>query len=268
MANYDDHLAWDARLELQARTIAAESPDVVALQEPRFNPLHPSTARTWRDMAEQLLARLVALDGDAWRGASLLAQAAMWYDVPPGKTPPPPFPGVAPGQEREGLAILARLPVLETGAAFLPASPGDANRRIAQYALLQASRGPFLVCNAHFTYDERGLAGNVAGTLALATRAGTAPLALLGDFNATPDAEGLRGLARSGLVDAWAALRPGEAGFTHDVTASGGPTRRIDYAWVSPALRGALRDVRLVNVASVDDVFASDHAGLVLDLDA
>lgn len=269
MANYDDtdHPDWPDRREILAQTIREEAPDVVALQEVRFNPAQPTTAATGQNMAEQLLARLVALDGATWGQAALVVHPGMWYPVRADGGTTPPFPSPDPPQEWEGLAILSRLPVAETGCRFLTPSK-DANRRITQYAALQPSPGRFFyVFNTHFTLSPPGLASNVRETLALLARAGGAPFVLAGDLNATPDTPALGALVQAGLVDAWAAVWPGEAGLTWDLTAPDGPSKRIDYAWLSPALRPALSQARLVGTSSVKGTFASDHAGLVVELD-
>ena len=55
LANYDDHLNWEIRRKLIVKEIAKYQPDVLALQEVRYNSQHPSTQDSHLNMAEQIL---------------------------------------------------------------------------------------------------------------------------------------------------------------------------------------------------------------------
>jgi endonuclease/exonuclease/phosphatase family metal-dependent hydrolase len=92
---------------------------------------------------------------------------------------------------------------------------------------------------------------------------------LVGDLNSVPGAEGEAVLAGAGFRDLWAALRPGEDGFTdgfpEDLSLDGVLTRRIDYVlW-----RGLLAplSVDVVGGTAADraivGLWPSDHAGVV-----
>ncbi len=108
---------------------------------------------------------------------------------------------------------------------------------------------------------------------------------VLGDFDATSDADSMRlwagRLHRPGLriayQDAWEAAHPGAAGWTFDAAnplvkggqMPTGPSRRIDHVLVRAVDHGPTLAVlsceRLLD-GPVDGVWASDHAGVVADL--
>jgi endonuclease/exonuclease/phosphatase family metal-dependent hydrolase len=111
------------------------------------------------------------------------------------------------------------------------------------------------------------------------------PVVVLGDFDAAPDAASIRfWTGRQSLdgksvryEDAWEATRAGEPGHTfapHNPLVPAGEMplergRRIDYVLVRSGSHGPLLNVescRLIFDQPVDDVWASDHFGLVADL--
>ncbi len=111
------------------------------------------------------------------------------------------------------------------------------------------------------------------------------PVVLLGDLNAGPDAASIRFLTgRQSLAgtsvryeDAWAVAHPDEPGHTFSprtplVRAGQMPLergRRIDYVMTRSGPHGSLLDVadcRLVFDEPVDGVWASDHFGVLADL--
>ncbi|WP_280415350.1 endonuclease/exonuclease/phosphatase family protein [Nocardia carnea] len=109
---------------------------------------------------------------------------------------------------------------------------------------------------------------------------------LLGDFDAAPDSAGIRFLtgrqSLSGMSvcyhDVWEAIHPGDPGHTftpqNPLVAAGdmfsAPGRRIDYVMVrgesfGPTLQA--RSAERFGVAGVDGVQASDHYGVVAELE-
>jgi endonuclease/exonuclease/phosphatase family metal-dependent hydrolase len=111
------------------------------------------------------------------------------------------------------------------------------------------------------------------------------PVVLLGDLNAGPDAASIRFLCgKQSLAgtsvryeDAWAATHPGEPGHTFSprnplVRVGQMPLergRRIDYVMTRSGPHGPLLDVadcRLVFDEPLDGVWASDHFGVLADL--
>jgi endonuclease/exonuclease/phosphatase family metal-dependent hydrolase len=269
-AQYDDaeHAPWPARLEALARSVADARPDLVAFQEVRFNPAHPSTRATYRNMAEQVLARVVELRPE-YAEAVVLAQPAMHH--PRGT---PRLPSVSPPRAWEGLAVLSRLPVLETSARFLSVAPGceDDTRRVVQHVVVEARGGPFHLFNAHFALPDHPsracVEANAAETLEHVRRRAEGPsFALVGDLNVTPEEPLLDRFRDAGLVDAWHLRHPRDPGYTWNATERKGPTKRFDYVWVPEALREKVMDVGQVNAEPWEGTFASDHRGVVVDLD-
>ncbi|PTL78418.1 poly(A) polymerase [Vitiosangium sp. GDMCC 1.1324] len=104
-------------------------------------------------------------------------------------------------------------------------------------------------------------------------------VALVGDFNFGDDAPELQHFERAGFIDAWAALRPGDAGYTYDpernalaaLTTTSGRRQRLDRVLVrSTSGRLVPHQVGLFAEAPLsgppapggDALFASDHFGL------
>ena len=98
------------------------------------------------------------------------------------------------------------------------------------------------------------------------------PIILVGDLNSEPGTEGEAVLAAAGFDDAWAALDPGDPGFTccwpEDLHETAPPlSQRIDYVltrgWFEP------RDAEITGNQLDDRVgglWPSDHAGLFVEL--
>lgn len=244
------------RMALVSDGLRALSPDVVTLQEVREVP------------------------GQLPNQAETLAQAAGFHHVFALATP---FGG---GQE--GLAILSREPILEHEALELPhAQPTE--RRILLSARVACGQGSAWVHTSHLNYrlthgkqrEDQVLAIEAS----VASRSTDRPQILMGDFNARPDSDEIRWLRgqttlagrRTYFQDAWERLHPGEAGWTwaraNPYTAKLAflePDRRIDYIFVSPMRgdgRGTVHEARIVfDQPASDGVFASDHFGLLADI--
>lgn len=121
--------------------------------------------------------------------------------------------------------------------------------------------------------------------LAIERHAGDRAAVVLGDFDATPDAgsmlfwRGRRSLDGASVCyqDAWETVRGGDPGLTftaeNPLVRAGevatAVSRRIDYVLVRAQRHGALLQVlrcdRLLD-QPVDDVWASDHFGIVADM--
>jgi len=253
------------RLAVAAAGLARHEADVVMLQEVRVGEgLHTG-------------ARLAELLGADWQNVYAAAVRAGPGTFGPG----------SPAGE-EGLAILSRHPIVESGERELPEARPD-ERRILLTAVIDAG-GVRIPC--HTTHLHWRLADGLAREKQVvaideALRAQPADVQILGgDFNAAPDTDEIRFLVgrttlagrRTFWQDAFARARPGAPGLTwssrNRYTAELGwldPDRRIDYIFVSPERRdgrGRIRDAFVIlDESSPDGVWASDHFGLLADLD-
>lgn len=246
----------ERRMALVAEGLCELAPDVVTFQEVR-------------EVPAQLQNQ-----------AETLAKAAGYYHV---FAPATPF-----GGGHEGLAILAREPILEHEALPLPhAEPTE--RRILLSANVQNGNGSVWIHTTHLNYrlthglqredQVQAIANSIAGRTSLA------PQILMGDFNARPESDEirfLRGLTtlngrRTYFQDAWDRLHPGEAGWTwpraNPYTAKLAflePDRRLDYIFVTPMRgdgRATLHACYMVfDKPSADLVYASDHFGLLAEI--
>lgn len=272
LANYDDHHNWETRLPLIVNSIINSDAQIVCLQEVRFNPAMASTAETYQNMAEQILCSLN--QHDKYVGSALVTQPTMYYPSMLPESPAPkyyplkPAGDSQPGNEWEGKSIISssRFPVLETGTRFLamPAADKDPNRRSAQYVLVEPSKGVELyVCNCHFSYDSTNFESNVLETMRYLHPMRDRHCLLVGDFNMPPDARGFHHLLENGYHDVWNLLCPSKAGYTDRTN-----PQRIDYVWASSHLSPRLKTIkRVATTTDKDCVYASDHFGLVAEID-
>lgn len=240
---------WEQRLPAIRAGIAAESPDVLGLQE------------------------VVSLEG--FRQASMLAEG-FGYHVVEGRHSAAVLP--------VGNAILSRFPIVRHEVIDLPT--GDTiERRTLLHAEIDAPFGrlPVFVTHLNWRLDEghvrelqvRFIADAIAR---ICPPEKTFPPVLMGDLNAEPDADEirfLRGLTSLGgrrvyFADAWlyAGEGPGTTfarrnPFTHVAHET---DRRIDYIFVrtqEDRRRGEPIEARVAFDSPVDGVFPSDHFGVV-----
>lgn len=200
-------------------------------------------------------------------------------------------PTVEWGGGLEGLGLLSRLPLVDSGHAELPHAT-DKERRIVLWAFLQAPAGLVGVFCTHLNYRQRhGVQREdqveaIDRTIEQLTERHR-PLATLlcGDFNATPDSDEIRFLRglhslrgrRTYYQDAYALRHGTDPGYTwarrnpctqrmHWLE----PDRRLDYIFVSEANRdgrGLVRECRIVlDTADADGVYPSDHFGVLAEV--
>jgi endonuclease/exonuclease/phosphatase family metal-dependent hydrolase len=259
------------RLELVIEELGRLAPDIVALQEVRQVPGSvPNTAAT---IADALGLGHVFVRTVEWGGGD------------------------------EGLALLSRFPLRESGHSRLP-HPLPADERVALWGLyelpdLRDAEGQpatVLAATTHLTYrmthgiQREDQAAAVDQTLidVLARQPQRPAVTLLmGDFNAAPDADELRFLRglhtvqgrRTYYQDAWLVQPqpPTVAGhtwarrnpYTHKLRFLEAD-RRIDYIFVGPAARdgrGLVKECRVVlDAADGSGVFPSDHFGLLAEV--
>lgn len=129
-----------------------------------------------------------------------------------------------------GNAILSRFPVRRSrNTHYRMLRPGE-QRGVLQ-AVIDVRGREILLLNTHLDFrpgDEERLQ-NVDELAALVAAAGTMPVLLAGDFNATPDSR-TAAKVRAFLRDTWAEVGQGP-GLTIPVRQ---PTKRIDYLWFTP----------------------------------
>jgi endonuclease/exonuclease/phosphatase family metal-dependent hydrolase len=267
----------ERRLALAIRQLQALAPDVVCLQEVR--PLDGKRGRT--------TAEVIA---EALEFAAEYAMAVQWDDGV--------YAHIPGGQE--GLAILAKS-ILHTRALPLP-EPRIGDARILLSAQVATEGGPIWVHTTHLHYRlddgiarERQVLAVDAAIRELGRDLASPPQILCGDMNATPDSDEmrfLRGLTslgdpgeqrRTHFQDAWLRLHPEpgpddgpEDGITwsseNELTRplrSLDIDRRIDYVYVTSRKRdgrGTIRDCRVVLTERDGDICASDHYGVLADV--
>lgn len=102
------------------------------------------------------------------------------------------------------------------------------------------------------------------------------PALLLGDFNAQESGPDVAAHARTGLLDVWRALRPGEPGWTYEplrnpmaaLTSSSERPARLDRVLARGLRPGSIGLVGDRPLAPPDEELApSDHSGLVVELE-
>lgn len=232
--------AWPQRRGLAIRAVRAAAPDVIGTQE-----LFP-------EQAAYLTAQLPHY---AWFGRGRR--------------------GGGEGDEHVGILYRKdRVRLVRSGDFWLSDTPevpgsitwGNVNPRMVTWAEFETrSKRRFYLFNTHFPYREEDEAARRKSALLLKARiaaiAGTAPAAITGDFNITPDGEVHR-LLTDGFADAWdvATRRSGPADTFHGFT--GTPDRRIDWLLVRGFTVGSVRTVTDHDGA----LYPSDHFPVVAKL--
>lgn len=239
LMTYNVHrcVGTDRRLDIErvAEVIAAESPDVVALQE-----LDVGRVRTHRE-------------DQAHRLAELLKMSFHFH------------PAMTVEEELYGDAILTALPERRVRAEGLPhyrRIPG-LEPRGAIWIEVMVGDTPVQIINTHLglvPQEQKRQAAALLGEHWLGSDAWRAPGVLLGDFNASPYSAAYRQL-RAALRDAQA---PNETWVKAPTATfpSSFPFMRIDHVFLTPGLE-------TIAVRSPYDArarVASDHLPLVVDL--
>jgi endonuclease/exonuclease/phosphatase family metal-dependent hydrolase len=167
-----------------------------------------------------------------------------------------------------GNAVLSRLPVRDSRCQPLTdASSGNEPRAILTVDV-DASGRQISFCSTHLSWrpEEGWIRERQVRDIADAVTATPADVTILcGDFNATPDSPEIGFVRGLGLVDAYAAPRPGERGHTWSNTnpfaaTEGLSDRRIDYVFVSG---GRVVSSDVVCNQTRRGVWPTDHFGVV-----
>jgi len=199
---------WQVRQFFIHQGLAALDPDVVCLQEV-CETLGGGGAD---NQARALAEALQEAHGGQWS----------WSFAPT---------HIAWDQFQEGIGLVTRLPVLESGV--LPLVTGTFPRKVL-WCRLQTEDGELQAFSTHLDHLSNSIrqqqATQVRGFVLqkLADHAGGAVLG--GDFNATPASAPIRLFTEAGpdslFSDAWATIHPGLPGWTMP---SDNPAQRIDY---------------------------------------
>jgi endonuclease/exonuclease/phosphatase family metal-dependent hydrolase len=255
---------WERRREAIAVVLEQLQPDVCALQE------------VWADDRDGLAGPLAARLGlhHVWSPSPRPERWRRRLDA-------------APSGLEVGNAILSRHPIGEHEALRLPAGAAPDEGRTALFARVDHPVGPVPVVTTQLNSDPTDSATRCEQVAALARfvarrSAGRAPI-VTGDLNAEPESDEVRLLQGHqtapvvpgfALLDAWRFAEPGDPGWTWDprnplARATFDLGARVDYVLVG--LVGGRRSVHAVRVAGDEPVggeWASDHAAVVVDLDA
>lgn len=184
-----------------------------------------------------------------------------------------------------GNAVVSRLPMRNPACIPLPTPRGDF--RVALAVELETPVGRLSFISTHLSWELDASVvreEQVVSVDAFArTRHRDLPTIMVGDFNATPDADSIRFLTgRKSLRskstywrDAFARVRPHSDGYTWSernplVAAHVERNRRIDYVFIGPLGpdgRGSILDARVaLDVPGPDGVFGSDHFGVYAEI--
>ena len=254
---------------MSARTDAARQwlervrPDLCCLQEVR--------ADTKADVAEQLAA---ATGLHVGRGEAI---GAGWWSSRVGE------------ELRVDNVILSRWPIEELSVVELACRDGSSEQRSAAVARVATPDGAVRVVSLQLSSSpldssvRMGQLETVAQAISTTRRADETVL-VAGDFNAEPDSDEVRRFCGhktapmvDGLVvlDLWRYADPVDPGWTWDrenphVQATREPSSRIDHLLAGPTPTGTIPVVeRVARFAElpIEGTWASDHAGVVADLE-
>lgn len=269
LANYNDWGDWSARLQKIEQYIAHERVDIMFFSEVRFDTRENSTARTYMNMAEQLVDLLV-IDGIHCR---VHTDPAMYYGTYSFQKPQfSPF--------WEGLTTVVcndMLEVITSEVMFFnsDAHSSDSNKRIAQYIRFQYNMSVFGCVNSHWSNDVDDRIIDARQTLQRLTEyqdVQQQPNIVVGDLNAEIDISipdsALLILKKAGWVDVWrekysdAEANPGYTLFYNW-------EKRVDYIWANDQFYPAIGRIKIVGKRKHDNSsdWWSDHFGLLISVD-
>ena len=252
IANYDDHPNWNTRKLLISKEILATKPDVICLQEVRYNALHPSTRNSHLNSAQQILVEVQNNSG--LPGASVHTSVGTQY------RPISDYPFW------EGLSIITAQPISQIGQRNFSWKHNsiDLNHRILQMALLKIGETELCLLHTHFTYDMMGFLDNILETIDFYLPTKHRPVILMGDMNVTPDAQEFSHLQDAGFIDLWQHFQPYTDGFSYPAVH---PIQRIDYMWANEQAASLVTEVEQWAVKPDETgIHCSDHLGLIATL--
>jgi len=284
-ANYDDFRAgtdggrgmnWDRRKQLIVDLIMEEDPEIVCLQEVRFDRDEATTHETYLDSGSEIFWEVQ----NRGKQCRQLFAPAQYYK-------PSLF---------EGLTTFVcddRLQLLSMEVIYLPVGDRfDSNQREALFTRVEVKETGFIfgVVNLHATYSPELRPSHFRETLkSIEQTSGKPdfPVVIMGDFNGEiekpEDVPSFEVFDEFHYIDLWSHLYPDDPGLTFR---SWEPIKRIDYVYSSPSFLPRLTNLRILNRSESDISFnpsnhrwdpnhipsdgkihMSDHFGLVFEID-
>ena len=191
------------------------------------------------------------------------------------------------GKGETGLALMSRYPLLRWQCLKMRTqSPTEPYSRYALFAEFGTGKGTVSVFNTHLSWrlPESSVRQKQVGELSgfIQNQAIGGEIAVMGDFNATPDAPEIAQLMKQGdLTDTYGQRYPKKPGLTwshanpYSLEAARLdacyplPERRIDYIFVKKGSRlvKSLQDIQIVYTRrDARGFWASDHYGLLASI--
>ena len=253
-ANYDDHLFWATREKIIVNKIAELKPDIVCLQEVRFDPGKKSTMETHFNMSDQIVSDLYHSYRLNYHDFFQRSQCYDYFYKPVDHIT----------DIYEGMTILIKddltLPNFITSSIFLPNGifSTDKNKRITQH--LSVINPQINIFNTHFSYDNTQRNSDIEYTLDWCSKFNNN--IIVGDMNGQYSDIQNKFLADD-YIDVWNHIYPNQNGYTFP---SYLPTERIDFCWVKKNLIDKVKNIEIIFNEPEFNVYASDHYGLLIEL--
>jgi endonuclease/exonuclease/phosphatase family metal-dependent hydrolase len=182
-------------------------------------------------------------------------------------------------EEPGGLMFLSRFPIQEWECLTLKTqSATEEYKRYALYARLDMGAQSLSVFDTHLSWrlpEGKTRERQVGELLDFIKRRTAKGLVLaMGDFNAPPDTKEIRKMMlEGGFIDLFGVKHPGKPGLTWDNMnpfAAGSseplPNRRIDYIFMQGLSITKVAAVDVVLTKPKNGIFASDHFGVLAEL--
>ena len=281
---------WEDRLAVVRSGLRMHQPDLIGLQEVLRVPTEDGTFDQAEEIARGLGYDVVYGEGHRINGTVSFGNALL-SRLPIIDHAVVALPGHDESDQRRSVLRAevsvggSVLPVLVTHLNWKRDEGPIRRRQIERVLGLVAGGSPAAPRGPSSPHGASPWVGNAAPE-----RARIPPGVLVGDFNAGPDSDEIDWLRRQRwadgspvMIDAWTgAADAGHPGRSGDERAQPDPghtrhprnpcaalahdrPRRVDYVWVCPRIR--VNDVRLVFDQPIDGTWASDHFGVLADLD-
>ncbi|MDP8232971.1 MAG: endonuclease/exonuclease/phosphatase family protein [Candidatus Zophobacter franzmannii] len=255
IANYNDHPHWEERVKLLAKEIAEHDPDVIALQEVRYDKDAPSTVATGWNTAEQLLSELYKLGCNGY--ANLAVEPAMYYNYR--------FQSaflrflakdVLDRSFWEGLSVISKEPIIESTNYILNPYPPDEDSNIRNVQMVRT--GEYTIFNTHLSYSEDEALNNAHKLVEYIKHQNYDNSILCGDFNTTKGDDAIKIIEQNGFIS---------VGSDAPTFPTKAPGKKIDFFFASPLLKDKAKTVTLLGTdCDENGIYPSDHIGLLLEL--